>query len=121
VDVDLSQASVAAPPVPSRITASNVQLNREGDSTVATMYLASDAAVGPYVAVQAVLTDRTGERLVAIVSGRFYCLFPGERLGVRMQLFHPVPVGTGIRQVSVFPIPRDLATVTAALPSCVAD
>jgi hypothetical protein len=119
VSVDLSQVSVAARPMPGRITASAWQLHRQDGLTLLDLSLASRSAFGPYVAVQAVLTDHSGKRMVAVVSGRFYCLFPGARLRVTMQLFHSVPAGTVVRHVSVFRIPNDLAAVTSALPSCV--
>jgi hypothetical protein len=119
VDVDYSQVSVAAESTGGdEIAASGGRLERRGDLTLVDAYLTSPADVGPYVAVQAVLSDPSGGRMVAVISGRFYCLFPGRQLAVTMQLFHPVPLGTRIESVSAFPIPSDLAAVTSDLPRC---
>jgi hypothetical protein len=120
VEVDLSEVSVGVPPDGDhKITAYGSQLHRQGHMTYVQTYLAADAEFGPYVAAQAVLVGPAGKRLVAVISGRFYCLFPGRRLSITMQLFHPVPQGTQIEKVTVFSIPSDLVAVTAALPRCV--
>lgn len=122
VDVDYSKVSVGAPSSGAGdITSSAGQLDRRGDLTLVHTFLGSSANAGPYVAVQAVLVDRTGKQLVAVISGRFYCLFPGRQLGVTLQLFHPVPSGTRIQSIRTFAIPADLAAVTTALPRCAAD
>jgi hypothetical protein len=121
VSVDYSQVSVAARIGGGRpISASHLRLRRSDGQTLVDAYLGSAVSLGPYVAVQAVLTDHNGTKLVAVISGRFYCLFPGHRLNITMQLFHPVPPGTVVQRVTAFVIPKDLADVTSALPACVA-
>ena len=67
----------------------------------------------PRVVAQAFLTDRTG-RLVAVVSGRWRCLHPGTQR-LRMQLFHPVPPSTRVREVHVHPVDDD---PTRPQPKC---
>lgn len=120
VSVDYSQVAVAgASHNADKITAYGWQLESRDDLTLVHTYLASQADVGPYVAIQALLSDGSTRQLVAVVSGRFYCLFPGQRLSVTLQLFHPVPAGTRIVRVNAFPIPSDLVAVTAALPRCI--
>jgi hypothetical protein len=101
----------------SSITASDPQLASVSGVTVVRARLGASASAGPYVAVQATLRSPDG-RLVAVISGRFYCLFPGNGLGVTLQLFHPVPAGTVVQQVNAFPIPSNLSAVTGGLPSC---
>jgi hypothetical protein len=53
--------------------------------------------------IQAVLAD-AGGRLLAVVSGRWRCLVPGEVNRIRMQLFHEVPAGTIVAGVKVLPV-----------------
>lgn len=118
VAVDYDQVAMRAPAAHvTPISASHPRLQNESGQTIVHVDLSAPESVGPYVAVQAVLQD-PGGRLVAVVSGRFYCLFPGSRLGVTLQLFHPVAAGTVVRAVSASAIPTDLPAVTAGMPSC---
>jgi hypothetical protein len=121
VTVDLSQVAVApASTDRNEITARAWTLDPHGSVTLVHARLSSAQESGPYVAVQAVLADAVTGHLVAVVSGRFYCLFPGHDLTIAMQLFHPVPPGTVVQRVTAIPIPAGLALVISALPSCVA-
>jgi hypothetical protein len=118
VAVDYTEVTTRAPAAhaPS-VTASRARLQSASGQTLVHVDLSAPASVGPYVAVQAVLQDPSG-KLVAVISGRFYCLFPGSRLGATLQLFHPVAAGTVVRAVTASTIPTDLPAVTAGLPSC---
>ncbi|WP_372728598.1 hypothetical protein [Nocardioides sp.] len=59
----------------------------------------------PQARAQAFLSDREGDFL-AVVSGRWNCFDAGKRR-IRMQLFHPVPPGTQVDSVMIYPITHD--------------
>ena len=59
----------------------------------------------PQSRAQAFLSDADGTFL-AVVSGRWNCLDTGKRQ-LRMQLFHPVPPGTQVDSVLIYPIKHD--------------
>lgn len=115
VEVEVVEAEVGDPTPPtSTVTASGSTLAREHDAAVVTTTLVARGAVDGYVAAQAFLTDPSG-RLVAVVSGRFWCFADGVSRTVRMQLPQPVPRDTRIARVVARPLPLDaLAPVPSA-------
>jgi len=76
----------------------------DGDAVVEARFTAA-GPVTPYVSAQAFLVDPR-HRLVAVVSGRFYCFADGTSRTLRLQLLHPVPAGTRVASVIGYPIPR---------------
>jgi hypothetical protein len=117
VEVDYADLSLDPQGVPPTITATQPQLAAGQGVTIVRTSLSAASGAGPYVAVQATLRNPAG-RLVAVVSGRFYCVFPGRNLGVTLQLFHAVPAGTQVGEVAAYSIPAGTTTVTSALPAC---
>jgi hypothetical protein len=99
------------------LSTSNAHLDTSGSdaSVTATFTLAGPG--GPYVAGQAFLVDPRG-RLVAVISGRFYCIVANKPLRVRMQLFHPVPAGTRVKTVLGYPVPEEITDTAQDLPTC---
>lgn len=85
-------------------------------ATVSAM-VRSQTAASDYIAVQAILDGPDG-KLVAVISGQYYCLSAGKPLRVILQLFHPVPRGTYVEAVHAYPIPASATLATARLPSC---
>ena len=57
----------------------------------------------PRALVQAVLRGRSG-KLIAVVTGRWSCFEADSTRRIRMELFQPVPLGTGVDSVSIRPI-----------------
>ena len=57
----------------------------------------------PRALVQAVLRGRSG-KLIAVVTGRWSCFEADSTRRIRMELFQPVPLGTGVDSVSILPI-----------------
>ena len=57
----------------------------------------------PRALVQAVLRGRSGQ-LIAVVTGRWPCFAAVSTRRIRMELFQPVPLGTGVDSVSIRPI-----------------
>ncbi len=95
-----------------QVTARPVAL-RQGDlGAVAVVDVTSDRAV-PAVVAQAFLADPQGN-VVAVVSGRWTCVRPGQQR-FHMQLFHDVPPGTTIDDVRVHPVSDD---PSAPAPTC---
>lgn len=117
VEVEVVEAEIGDPEVPpSTVTASGSALVREPGAAVVTTTLVAAGAVDGYVAAQAFLTD-PGGRLVAVVSGRFWCFTDGVSRTVRMQLPQPVPPDTRVARVVARPLPADaLAPVPSACP-----
>lgn len=107
--LDVTTAPVAdrAP----KVLVSDPVLSRTRSDTVVTATLTASGDVGPLVAGQAFLTDPDG-RLVAVISGRFYCFADQARRRLRMQLLHTVPPDTRIQRVLAHPIPADVSAIT---------
>ena len=57
----------------------------------------------PRALVQAVLRGRSG-KLIAVVTGRWSCFEADTTRRIRMELFQPVPLGTGVDSVSIRPL-----------------
>lgn len=57
----------------------------------------------PRALVQAILRGRSG-KLIAVVTGRWSCFEADSTRRIRMELFQPVPLGTGVDSVSIRPI-----------------
>ncbi|NYG58549.1 hypothetical protein BJ980_001472 [Nocardioides daedukensis] len=79
------------------------RLTRSADDAVVTVRLEAHGDVGAFVAGQAFLVD-SRDRLVGVISGRFYCFTRDRPRTVRMQLKGPVPSGTRISKVLALPI-----------------
>lgn len=75
-------------------------------AAVVTVPVSATGPVPPLVGAQAFLVD-AHHRIVAVISGRFYCFASGTRRTLRMQLFRPVPPGTEVAKVVGYPVPRD--------------
>ncbi len=112
VRVVAAQVGRHGDPVPT-IAAAGASLERLAEETVVTATLTAHGPVDGYVAGQAFLADRNG-RLVAVISGRFWCFEDGVTRTVRMQLPHAVPRGTRVARVLAYPVPSG---VRAHLPS----
>ncbi|HEU5038708.1 MAG TPA: hypothetical protein VFT70_17005 [Nocardioides sp.] len=95
-----------------QVTARPVALRDGTLGAVAVADITSDTAI-PTVVAQAFLTDPDG-KLVAVVSGRWTCVEPGQRR-FYMQLFHDVPPGTRIDEVQVHRVADD---PTRPAPEC---
>lgn len=105
VEVEVLEAEVGNPDVPpSTVTASGIELGREPGAAVVTTTLVAEGAVDGYVDAQAFLTD-PGGRLVAVVSGRFWCFADGVSRTVRIQLPQPVPRDTRVSRVVARSVP----------------
>lgn len=83
------------------------ELRRTPQDAIVTARFTASGKVGPYVAGQAFLVDRRG-RLVAVISGRFFCYGSGDKRRVRMELTRPVPRGTRVERAVAHPIPRGI-------------
>lgn len=88
------------------VTVKVANLRRTAHDAVVTATLEADDKVGPYLAGQAFLVDRK-DRLVAVISGRFYCFAKGVTRRVDMQLLRPLPADVHIQKVIAYPIPAD--------------
>jgi hypothetical protein len=102
--VDLETAPALAPADRPRVDVGDASLERTPGDAVVTATFTAHGDVGPYVAGQAFLVDRD-DRLVGVISGRFYCFGPDTTRRLRMQLLRPVPAGTRIQKVLAHPIP----------------
>lgn len=107
LDVLTAPVTAAAP----RVQVSDPVLSRTPTDAVVTATLTASGPVGPLVAGQAFLTAPDG-RLVAVISGRFYCFADKTQRRLRMQLLHPVPAGTRIQRVLAHPIPAGVPAIT---------
>lgn len=79
-------------------------LERTPDDTVVAATLAAAGPLDGYVIGQAFLVDRN-DRLVGVISGRFYCFYDDTVRRVRMQLLRGTPPGTRIQRVLAYPVP----------------
>lgn len=102
--VELETAPAPSADAP-RIEVSGTTLKRETADTVVTATVTTRGDEGPYLAGQAFLVDEK-DRLVAVISGHFYCFGPRTRHRLRMHLQRPVPPGTRIQKVLAHSIPR---------------
>lgn len=119
-DVDVEYRVVTFEPRrwdPPRVAVDGAQLRRTSSDTVVEARLRLTGrrpalrSLNGHVAGQAFLVDRGGD-LVAVISGRFYCLTAEEpQRTVAMQLLRPVPPGTRLSHVVAYAVPR-----TAGLP-----
>ncbi|WGL51003.1 hypothetical protein P5P86_13630 [Nocardioides sp. BP30] len=114
LDVLPARRRLTDAPAP-KLRVGTATLSRTSTDAVVTARFTAPASIGPYVAGQAFLTDRTGH-LVAVISGRFYCFTPGATRVLRMQLLHPVPRGTRISAVLGYAVPRH--SPVASPPVC---
>lgn len=107
LDVLTAPVAEAAP----QVLVSDPVLSRTPTDAVVTATLTASGPVGPLVAGQAFLADPEG-RLVAVISGRFYCFADKTQRRLRMQLLHPVPDGTRVQRVLAHPIPAGVPAIT---------
>lgn len=80
-------------------------LSHRRSGAVVSVRFTATGGLPPLVGAQAFLVDRRG-RLVAVISGRFYCFGPTTRRTLRMQLLRPVPPHTRVATVLAYPVPR---------------
>ena len=83
------------------------ELRRTPNDAIVTARFTASGKVGPYIAGQAFLVDRRN-RLVGVISGRFFCYASGTKRRVRMELTRPVPRGTRVERAVAHPIPRGI-------------
>jgi hypothetical protein len=118
--VAVEYASVATEPARSArrptVEVSRVALHRAADESVVDATFRVRGTIDGFVSGQAILRDRH-DRLVGVISGRFYCFHNGTSRRVRMQLFHHVPAGTRVERVLAYPVPAGVpARVPATCP-----
>lgn len=87
----------------------SVRLVHAADDTVVETEVTVHGDVGRYLVGQAFLVDPE-DRLVGVISGRFYCFGKNAQRRLRMQLLHPTPPGTHVERVAYFPIPAGVPT-----------
>ncbi len=105
VRVTYGEARTAVPSAePPTVTTRLVGLDHTDDDTVVNVDVAVSGASGPYLVGQAFLVG-PGDRLVGVVSGRFYCVADGTRRQLRMELQRPTPPSTRVDRVLVHPVP----------------
>lgn len=86
------------------VAVNDPRLHRFDDDTVVTARLTARGRLSGYVAVQALLVDRTGD-VVQVISGRFYCFETGRPRDIRLHLFHAVPADLRLGRILAYPIP----------------
>lgn len=106
--------TTSAPPSV-HIVVRNTSLHLSRDDAVVSATVSVSGTVPAYMAGQAFLVNRQG-RVVGVISGRFYCFGDGTTRRLRMQLLHPVPLGTRLAQVVLAPVPP--AAVAPGSPRC---
>ena len=88
------------------------------NNSLGTVVIAQVTITGKQVAqsrAQAFLSDADG-KFLAVVSGRWNCLDTGKRQ-LRMQFFHPVPPGTQVDSLLIYPITHDEQWPTPVCPT----
>lgn len=107
--VDVSYREVAWAPAgesqPSALAADLVRLDGNGQGAVVVANVGTKQQMVAQANVQAFLTGPDGAFL-AVVSGRWYCFSQGSR-EIRMQLLHPVPAGTTVDRIVIYPVTDD--------------
>lgn len=93
-----------AEPTEGQLTVADSSLQRGEDGAVVLATLQAQGPVPPYVAVQALLVDASGD-VAQVISGRYWCFEAGTERRIRLELFHPVPEGVGLDKVVAHPIP----------------
>lgn len=116
-EVELEFANIAWGGVPDAdrepaVTGTGVRAVLERERTVVRAVLDVGVDDVPRAVVQAILRGRSG-KLIAVVTGRWSCLEAGTTRRIQMELFQPVPPGTGVDSVVVRPLEEGLQ------PSCV--
>lgn len=96
---DASGAAPARPQVSAKAT--DFVIQRDQTVVRATVEVGDEDI--PRALVQAVLRGRSG-KLIAVVTGRWSCFEAGTTRRIRMELFQPVPIGTGVDSVSIRPL-----------------
>lgn len=87
------------------LAAQPVRLDGNGQGAVVVAKVKTPDPMVAQASVQAFLTGPDGEFL-AVVSGRWYCFSRGTH-EIRMQLLHPVPAGTTVKDVVIHPVTDD--------------
>lgn len=104
IDAELAPTTKAA-----AYDVTSVELVRTADDTVVETEVTVDGDVGRYLVGQAFLVDPE-DRLVGVISGRFYCFGKDDQRQIRMQLLHPTPPGTRVERVAYYPVPAGAPT-----------
>ncbi|GAA1744417.1 hypothetical protein [Aeromicrobium alkaliterrae] len=89
---------------PAPVTTGLVAITHPAGDTVVRVDVDVVAAPSPYLVGQAFLVDED-DRLVGVISGRFYCVGPGTERRLDMQLLSPTPRTTRVSAVVVHPVP----------------
>ncbi|WP_229052994.1 hypothetical protein [Aeromicrobium sp. Leaf350] len=100
----LEPQTEAPAPEPAPVTTSIVGVTHPAGDTVVRVDVDVFAASSPYLVGQAFLVDQD-DRLVGVVSGRFYCFGPDTTRQLDMQLLSPTPLTTRVSRVVVHPVP----------------
>ncbi len=99
-----AQFAPATPKPEYTIAAQDAELHHTADDAVVTATVTADGDVTSTIAGQVFLTDDS-DRLVAVISGRFYCFASGVSKRLTMQLLVPAPEATHIQKIVAYPIP----------------
>jgi hypothetical protein len=117
VDVQYTNIVRAKPsdPVPI-LTASHISMSTSHGTAIVSTRLGMRGKGGPYITAQAFLKNPSG-KLVAVISGGFYCFTPGHSRVIKLQFFHPLPANTTVGSVEAFPI-GPVTDKADPLPAC---
>ncbi|GAA1793414.1 hypothetical protein GCM10009795_043760 [Nocardioides hankookensis] len=107
VDVAYREVSWAAAdePTANTLTAHPLRLDGNGRGAVVVADVRNAGPMVEQASVQAFLYGADGDFL-AVVAGRWYCFSRGDHQ-IAMQLLHPVPDGTTVKEVVIHPVSDD--------------